>query len=100
MALAYRYNVFTGTLDLVDIASVVTVPSFADNESVTGVIDGSNATFTLSNAPSPADSLELYLNSQLQVQGVDYTLSGSTITYTTAPNGAFSGLPHKAWYRY
>lgn len=75
----------------------VAVPSFADNETPTGVIDTINTIFTLANTPSPTDSLILILNGQMLFQGIDYTLVGNTITYTSPP---FTGLPHRAWYRY
>jgi hypothetical protein len=74
--------------------------NFADNETPSGTINGSNASFTLAHAPSPTDSLQLYLNGQIQTQGVDYTLVGTTITFVTAPDVGFSGLPFKAFYRY
>ena len=55
------------------------------DETPGGVINGVNQVFTLAAAPSPAESLVLFLNgSRLQV-GVDYTLSGTTITFTFAP---------------
>jgi hypothetical protein len=74
--------------------------AFADNDAVQGTIDGVNATFTLSHAPSPSSSLQLYLNGILQRQGTDYELSGATITYVTPPNIAFASAPHTAFYRY
>ena len=52
-----------------------------DNESPAGTIDGTNATFTLSGAPSPTNSLLIYRNGTLQTQGIDYTLSGSTVAF-------------------
>lgn len=73
---------------------------FIDNETPSGTIDGVNADFTLTNAPFPTSSLVLVLNGQFQTQGVEYTLSGSTITFATALDAAFSGLPFKAFYRY
>jgi hypothetical protein len=61
----------------------------------TGTINGTNTTFTLSAAPSPASSLLLFLNGVEQLPGTDYTLSGSTITYINAP---VAGDWHNAWY--
>jgi len=78
----------------------VVTNGFADNETPSGTIDGVNDTFTLANAPSPAASLILVLNGQVLTQGVEYTLSSLTITFTTPPDAAYSGLPFKAWYRY
>jgi hypothetical protein len=50
----------------------------------TGVIDGTNAIFTLPNAPNPAASLQLSKNGRDMYSGIDFTLSGLTITYLTA----------------
>ncbi len=58
--------------------------AFSGAETPTGAIDGLNTTFGLLNAPSPASSLQLF-NGTILVQGVDYTLSGSTITTTIPP---------------
>lgn len=74
--------------------------NFSDSETPSGTINSSNTVFTLANSPSPATSLILHLNGQILTQGVEYTLSGSTITFATAPDELFSGLPFKAWYRY
>lgn len=73
--------------------------SFADGETPTGTRDGVNAAFTLTNAPNPALSLELYKNGQLMIATVDYTLATATITYSA---GAIplSTDNHRAWYRY
>jgi hypothetical protein len=74
---------------------------FSDGEVPSGVVNGSNTTFTLANPPNPAESLLLFLvlsptSRVLQIQGTDYTLSGSTITMGTAPStGSFV-----SWYRY
>jgi hypothetical protein len=54
---------------------------FVDGEIPAGLANGSNVTFTLANAPNPAASLALYLNGIRQSPQVDYTLSGSTITF-------------------
>jgi len=55
--------------------------SFADSEVPAGVINGSNAVFTLISAPSPAGSLELFLNGLLMRQGSDYQITTNTITF-------------------
>ncbi len=54
---------------------------FVDGETPSGTANGVNASFTLANAPSPSSSLELYRNGILQMPGVDYTLSGNSITF-------------------
>jgi len=62
------------------------VGTLTANESPTGSINGSNTNFTLSAAPE-ANSLEVYLNGILQQPGTgnDYTVSGTQITFTAAP---------------
>jgi hypothetical protein len=55
--------------------------SFADAETPAGIVNGSNAVFTLASPPSPASSLSLYRNGLFQRQGLDYQISGATITF-------------------
>jgi len=50
----------------------------------TGTLNGSNVTFTLPGVPV-TDSLLFSINGIGQTPGIDYTLSGSTITCTVAP---------------
>ncbi len=58
-------------------------PNFFDGEIPQGLINGTNAVFNLTNAPSPASSLSLFRNGVLQKAGSDFSLSGSTITFLT-----------------
>lgn len=58
-------------------------PTFVDAESPSGIVDGSNASFTLSNAPSPVTSLALYRNGILQKSGFDYSLTNATIQFVS-----------------
>jgi hypothetical protein len=60
------------------------LPQFSDNETPSGTINGTNPVFTLLAAPSPATSLQLYLNGLRMDPGVDFSLTGSTITFITA----------------
>jgi hypothetical protein len=78
--------------------------SFADAEVPSGSITGTtgsdgNATFTLAHTPSPAGSLQLYVNGQYQKATLDYTLATATISFQT---GAIplSGAIIIANYRY
>ncbi len=54
---------------------------FVDMETPTGLVNGTNLVFTLAGSPNPAASLALYRNGIRLSSGVDYTLSGSTITF-------------------
>jgi hypothetical protein len=66
------------------VAGSTAIPNFTDEESPAGTINGTNGTFTLLAAPSPAKSLLLYKNGMLLKQGGDYTLTGSSITFATS----------------
>lgn len=59
-------------------------PSFVDGDTITGIVDGSNSSFTLSAAPNPTGSLVFYRNGILQKQGVDFTLNNSSILFLPA----------------
>jgi hypothetical protein len=74
-------------------------PSFSDAETPSGTVNGSNTVFTLANAPSPAASLVLVLNTAVQTAGSDYSLSGASITFI---NGVVpqTGATLRAWYRH
>ncbi len=56
-------------------------PGFADAETPAGVVNGSNATFTLAAAPAPAASLQLYRNGVLQKVAVDFSLAANAVTF-------------------
>lgn len=57
----------------------------AFQETPAGAVNSSNVTFTLSQAPGSAAALDLFLDGLILYQGVDYSLSGSTITMTSPP---------------
>ncbi len=59
-------------------------PGFIDGETPAGLINGTNAVFTLANPPSPATSLALYRNGMLEQQNGDYSVAGNTITFAPA----------------
>lgn len=60
--------------------------SWVVREAPSGTINGSNTIFTLANTPT-AGTEEVFLNGVLQHPGAgnDYTISGGTITYLSAP---------------
>lgn len=72
--------------------------SFADNETPSGTVNGSNTAFVLAHTPSPAASLQFFINGVLQVAGgTDYTLVTATATFGSAPT---TGAALTAFYRY
>lgn len=81
-----------GTLDTTaitytqDTSTGLTAANFVDKEIPSGAINGSNTSFSLANTPV-AGSEHVYLNGVLQESGSgnDYTISGATLTFLTAP---------------
>lgn len=72
--------------------------NYGDGIIPSGAVNGSNQIFVLPNTPSPALSLQLFVNGQLMSPiGVDYSLTTATITLNTAPP---TGSTIIAWYRY
>ncbi len=67
-------------------STIMRTAGFVDRETPSGSVNGANTTFTLANTPI-AGSEHAYLNGLLQDPGAgnDYTISGVTITYLTAP---------------
>lgn len=54
-------------------------------ETPSGLINSSNTSFTLASTPESNSAVALYLDGILLTQGTDYTISGTSITMTTAP---------------
>jgi len=52
-------------------------------DSMTG--DGSDTTLTLSRTPGSVNNVEVFMDGICQTPGTEYTLSGNTLTFTTAP---------------
>lgn len=71
---------------------------FVDAETPAGIVDGSNAGFTIANSPAPVASLQIFRNGLLLKSGSDYNLVGSTLTFVS---GAIpqSGDTLLAYYR-
>lgn len=55
------------------------------NETPSGTVNGVNATFTLSFAPNEPVSVSVFLNGILQRETTDYTLTGTSLVFVTAP---------------
>jgi hypothetical protein len=47
--------------------------------------DGSDTTLTLSRTPGSVNNVEVYMDGVFQTPGVEYTLSGNTVSFSTAP---------------
>lgn len=91
---ALQYSTSTHTFS----CGTILTGTFADAETPSGTINGSNTTFTLAHTPNPAASLSLYKNGQQIVAGgADFTLATATITMVTAPA---TGDVLVAYYRY
>lgn len=60
---------------------------YISNEVPSGSINNTNVTFTLANAPINDQSVSVFYNGLFQAQGagLDYTISGSTLTFIKAP---------------
>lgn len=61
------------------------------NDTVSGTINGSNRVFTVPH--TIVFPIALFLANSVYQSGVDYTVSGVTITMTTAPDSSLSGQP-------
>lgn len=62
------------------------------NDTVSGTIDGTNKVFTVTHTITGA--IALFLANSMYQNVVDYSFSGTTITYVTAPDASLSGQPH------
>jgi hypothetical protein len=79
-----------------DAASLATLVAYATAYADTFTGDGIDTTFTLSGDPAVIANLDVSINGVTQVPLVDYTLSGTTLTTTTAvPNGAVMLVKYK-----
>ena len=56
-----------------------------EQEVPSGLVNGSNVTYTLSSTPHSDKAVRVYLNGLVEKQGVGYTITTDTITFTTAP---------------
>jgi hypothetical protein len=67
--------------------NTVLVSEYIVNETPTGAVDNMNTVFALINAPETG-TVQVFLNGVLQDPGMtnDYTISGSTVTFNTAPS--------------
>jgi len=61
---------------------------FAGNAALSPAADGTNKVFTVPNSTVVSGSLTIALNGVTLTPGVDYTVSGQTVTFTTAPSAS------------
>ena len=81
------YNSTDTKYDCVDVKVEGVEPtgsSLVRNEIPAGTINGSNTVFTLATTPATG-SARIYLNGVRQKTTDDYTISGATVTFVTAP---------------
>ena len=71
-----------GGSDTIPASLIGIVPKF---ETPSGSVNGSNTAFTLSSTPVANASVIMVLDGVTQTNGTDYTVSGTTVTFTTAP---------------
>jgi hypothetical protein len=71
--------------------------TYVDAAVPTGAINGINNVYTITQAPSPVDSIRVFVNGVLQLKGTDYTLATTTITFVTAPPVSAALT---VWYRF
>lgn len=71
---------------VIDVASVSLVQTLSSvSGTITGSINGSNTVFSTAISPTATVNTVLFLNGTYQLQGIDYSMTGSTITMTIAP---------------
>lgn len=58
---------------------------FWEDETPSGLINGSNTVYTLSQTPLENAAVDVYLDGLKQIPTTDYSVSGSTITFVVAP---------------
>jgi hypothetical protein len=68
-----------------DIADFATVVAFAAWQSQTFSGTGAQTAFVLSSDPGNINNLDIAISGVTQVPGIDFTLSGTTLTFTSAP---------------
>lgn len=92
----YRLKDVEWSYDMSDWEELTLRVQYSDRETPSGVVDGINKIFTLSEVPE-LNSEHVYLNGLLQEENYDYTISGSTISFIDTP---WSGSRLKCSYRY
>jgi hypothetical protein len=55
------------------------------DETPAGLVNGTNTLYVVSQTPLENDAVDVFLDGLKKIPGVDYTISGLNITFTTAP---------------
>lgn len=82
----HKAYIFTGTIS-----------GTTYTETPSGLINGSNTTYTTTHTINLI--LVFSINGQVLYNGVDFTFSGTTITFTTALDASLSGKPFQITYQ-
>lgn len=61
------------------------IGSIFEQETPTGLVNGSNTVYLIPSVPHSNKAVMVFINGLMQRQGIEYTISGSTITMTQAP---------------
>ncbi len=77
------YDTSAGTLKKIQKSNIATTLTYAVNSNLTG--DGSTTAFTIGTSGRTANDILVTVNGVLFHPSDDYTLSGTTLTFTTAP---------------
>ena len=75
------------TSDIIQISSFAKVLGPGDTAISTQSGDGSTTAFTIPSAPTSENNLQIYIDGVYQEKST-YTLSGTTLTFTTAPSNS------------
>lgn len=62
-----------------------------------GTVNGVNKIFTLSQFPVNAAGVSFYIDGVIQIQGTDYTISGQTITTSSASVPRTGNVPYAVY---
>lgn len=97
-------NIALSIVDYVEGRLVGGAGNYADRETPTGVMTGTDGTnglavYTLAHSPL-AGSLILVKTGMVMLETVDFTIAGSTITYLNPQKPIAGNDWHRAWYRY
>lgn len=72
--------------------------AYIDAETPQGTVNGTNLNFSLSTAPS-SNTLRIYRNGALLFPGVDYSVNGAVLNFTSTASAPVSGDRLLAYYR-